>query len=111
MARKSRDDVRLALVNYGRGANARRWTEEEDKWLVENYEALSAGELAGHLKRTVRAIYARAFKLGLRNQEPDWTVEELKAAFKDPQDPALKANRTMGAIYRARYRYRPVANE
>lgn len=111
MPRIKREALRKELMTFGRGTLAKRWTPEEDEWLEANYERMSAAELAEKLYRTPRAIYARAVKIGLRSQEPDWTIEELKAAFLNARDPKLLKKRSLSAIYQARSRYRPEAHE
>jgi len=42
------------------------WTDAEDRWLIENYPDTLAEDIARHLGRTVRSVYARANGMGLK---------------------------------------------
>ena len=53
----------------------KKWTEEETKYLVENYGKIEKEELIRHLNRTWTAITLKAQKLGLKVKER-WTKKE-----------------------------------
>lgn len=54
----------------------RYWTEEEDKFLVENYELLNNKEIAKRLNRTEVSIKNRARKLGVKKTSHLWEEHE-----------------------------------
>lgn len=56
---------------------ARPWMRGEEKYLRENYQTMTAKEIAGQLDRTENAINIKASRLGLRKSR-DWTTSEIK---------------------------------
>jgi len=55
----------------------RRWTEEEDKYIVENYGALSVEEISRNLDRSVYALRKRAIAIGVTCEAKRWSAEEM----------------------------------
>jgi hypothetical protein len=43
-----------------------KWTEKEDKYLVDHYRHLTADKISQNMGRSIIGIYHRAFRLGLR---------------------------------------------
>ena len=57
------------------------WSEEEVKFLIDNYDKYSATEIAHKLRRSISAIYKRANDIGLKKTEritsrQPWTAED-----------------------------------
>lgn len=48
----------------------RRWTEEEVKYLKENYESIPRAEIAQYLGRTLNSVQIKARKLGMKKLSP-----------------------------------------
>lgn len=71
---------RLGLnVNKNEGDKLKRkWREEEDNFIIENYKLLSVGEISAQLKRTVSAIRKRALALGVTRELKRWSAEEME---------------------------------
>ncbi len=44
---------------------AKRWTEEDLKYLIENYSHMTAKEISSHIGRNVWSIYNKVSALGL----------------------------------------------
>jgi hypothetical protein len=44
----------------------RRWTDDEQKWLLENHRNKSFEDMAKYLNRTVRSVRHRVYESGLR---------------------------------------------
>ena len=81
--------------------NNRIWTEEEIKYLKENYAKLSAKEIAKNLKRTKNAIKTKVMKLKINKRI--WTAAEIKYIKENysllkPVKIANKLNRSLGGI-------------
>ena len=56
----------------------RRWTTEEIDFLKNNFATMTHKELGATLDRTVSAVCAKCFELGLYKKEYPWTEKELK---------------------------------
>ena len=54
----------------------KKWNQEEDEFLIQNYDKLTSAEIAKKLNRTIPSINARREKLGLIEHLP-WTEEEI----------------------------------
>lgn len=55
----------------------KRWTDEEEKFLIENFHKMTNAELGKRLGRTTGAIDQRAMKLDLQKiHQTSWTAEE-----------------------------------
>lgn len=67
---------------YGRGARFPAWTGEETAFLRDNYETLTAPEIAAHLGRSVNAIHVRANILGLRSRHRSGMASLVPGYFK-----------------------------
>ncbi len=88
-----------------------KWTEEEERYLRENYASASWSELAAHLGRKESAIELRAFYMGLKRQQNTyprkrWTPEEKEVLRRYSQSEMsyeemreLLPNRNEQAIY------------
>ena len=48
--------------------HSRWWSEEDTKWLVENYSILGLTKCVEHLNRSASAIIHKAFRLGLKRK-------------------------------------------
>ena len=57
------------------------WTDAEDRWLIENYPDTLAEDIAKHLGRTVRSVYARANGMGLKKSAEFLSCEAAFAAM------------------------------
>lgn len=65
--------------------NRRKWTPEEDEWLTRHYSNTSVDECAKNLRRSVGAVYSKAFALRLgklygkdvNEQEPRFTDADI----------------------------------
>lgn len=73
-----------------------RWTEEETKYLLENYNELTDEELAGKLGRSRKAVSSKREKMGLRKDAADnqWTMKEvvyLKKYYRQMTDKEIAA--------------------
>lgn len=67
------------------------WTEEDDEYLLNNYDIMSIDELAETLYRTKAAISLRMNKFGIRNKNK-WTedkIEKLKEIYPTASDREL----------------------
>lgn len=57
----------------------KRWTEEEDNFLIENCTNLSIEEMKQHLQdRTLISVKDRLLKLRIYNKNSIWTEEDIK---------------------------------
>jgi DNA-binding CsgD family transcriptional regulator len=56
----------------------KKWSKEEDHFIVENYKMLKTESISRHLKRTVTAIRKRAVYLGIGGEAVRWTAEEAE---------------------------------
>lgn len=54
-----------------------KWTEEDEKYLVEWYGEKSADEIAVVLGKSVRSVYYKAQRLGISGRSRVWTEEDL----------------------------------
>lgn len=88
-----------------------RWTEEETKYLLENYNELTDRELAGKLGRSREAVSSKREKMGLLKDAADnqWTMKEviyLKEHYLKRTDKQIaeKLNRTRKAVTEQRRR-------
>lgn len=52
---------------------AKRWTEEDDSYLRDNYVSMGAPSCAEHLKRTASSVRTRAGRIGLSTSHRPWT--------------------------------------
>lgn len=82
----------------------RKWTPEEDKYLLENYVTQKIKDVGTHLNRTENAIKRRAKKLNCSKEtRQKWTEEELeiiRVAGKNCElVKQLIPHRTMNSIY------------
>jgi len=66
--------------------NKKRWTEEEDRFLLDNYESLSFDEIEKHLERTHNAILLRAIKLGVRRNGIDQRQGDINSLLLEKPD-------------------------
>ena len=57
--------------------DSRKWTKDEEQYLIENYDKLSISEMAKYLNRTESAIMTRVYKLNITNSNV-WTDEDLE---------------------------------
>jgi hypothetical protein len=68
----------------------KEWTDEELKYLIENYKSLSYDEIGRNLGRTRKAITIKVFALGLDSKrDPFWSdieIEYLKKVYEDAGD-------------------------
>jgi hypothetical protein len=83
----------------------RRWTAEEDDFLITNYESMTAGEIAARLDRTEDSVWIRARLHGLdkRGVVRPWTedeLEELRCSYGTVRPAVLaeKFGRTTSAV-------------
>lgn len=67
---RTRSSVKHRVGSLGllRPARPRPFTEEEDRWLMENFESLPIGQVARHLGRHVESIRQRARRMELVNE-------------------------------------------
>lgn len=56
----------------------RRWTEEEDDYIIENYGVLTAAEISRKLGRSVYALRKRAIAIGVTCEAKRWSAEEME---------------------------------
>lgn len=56
----------------------KRWSKEEDLFIIENYKVENIESISGHLKRTVSAIRKRAIYLNVGGEIVRWTSEEVE---------------------------------
>lgn len=56
----------------------KRWSEEEDNYIINNYRVLTVDEISERLGRTVYAIRKRALALGVTNEISRWSIEEME---------------------------------
>jgi DNA-binding CsgD family transcriptional regulator len=54
----------------------KRWTQEQDNFLIKNYKVLSIEEIVKHIDRTANAIEKRAVTLGIASALKRWTKDE-----------------------------------
>lgn len=55
----------------------RKWTEEEEKYIYENYETKSIREISEELKRNFSVVYRKMIDMGIYNKKYNrWTQEE-----------------------------------
>lgn len=56
----------------------KQWTNEQDKYLIDNYNTLSALEISVILNKPLKGVQKRATRLGLRKRDnrTDWSPEE-----------------------------------
>lgn len=59
----------------------KRWTEEEDRYIVENYGVLSVEEISRNLGRSVFALRKRAIAIGVTCEAKRWSAEEMDYLF------------------------------
>lgn len=80
------------------------WDSDDDRFLRNNYDKMTADEIAKKLKRTEAAVWARADMLGISNPLREWTdedVESLKAYVDEGlsyKEIGEKLNRSMTAV-------------
>lgn len=75
----------LTTISIGVNMNKPRWTEEEVKFLIENYDNKSVDELSTILKKSVRALSVKATKLKLRRsrkQQSNFDLVYIKNMIK-----------------------------
>ena len=104
----------IKLIEQGIDGKQRwlRWSQKEDEFLRENFSKMSHGELAEVLRRTKRAVRARAKTLditrlggrGWRRYEDGWTSSEDRYLTenygeKRAEDIASYLGRSVGAVY------------
>lgn len=70
-------------VRLGIASERRRWTAEEDEWLLERVGTVSVKYLAKQLKRNQRAVEGRMFVLGARriDRREGYTLSMLIMMF------------------------------
>jgi len=81
----------------------RKWSKEEDNFIIENYKVLSSKEISQHLNRTASAIRKRALALGISGTVNRWSEEEEnflkeKWGILNVDAVAKKLNRSRNAI-------------
>lgn len=85
----------------------KRWTTEDDNYILENYKTMSICELATHLDRSERMIKLRGNKLGInfQNRWSDYELAFVRENYPsmDLQEMSAVLNRTVGAIHQAAY--------
>lgn len=59
----------------------RYWTEEEDKFLRDNYSSMLSEKIAEKLSRSKKAVQRRAHRLGIANKTPKITLSLVKKEF------------------------------
>lgn len=59
----------------------RRWTEEEDRYIVDNYGVLSVEEISYNLGRSVFALRKRAIAIGVTCEAKRWSTEEMEYLY------------------------------
>jgi len=87
-------------------ANKRHWTEEEKKFLIENYKKYYVDDLAKRLNRSSMSVYKEASILGIVDKHKcfsNWTFDEISIIKNNYQKIGLKQvckllNRTQPAI-------------
>lgn len=74
-------DIKIQGIN-NRKPNRKKWTQDEDDFLINNYSVLSLDEIIRNLSdRSENAIIIRASKLGIKSKaviEQTWTEEEIQ---------------------------------
>jgi len=55
----------------------KRWTKEEDNYIIENYGVLTAAEISKKLGRSVYALRKRAIAIGVTCEAKRWSTEEM----------------------------------
>lgn len=97
----------MILLNYRKEVEKmtkrRKWTKEEDLYIIEHYLHLSYKKIGEHLNRTEPAINFRTKKLGLSKAPKEWSDSDvlyLKTNYKgqEIEDIAQTLNRTPRAI-------------
>ncbi len=81
----------------------KRWSEEEDNFIIENYRVLTVEVISKRLGRTVPAIRKRALALGVTEEVSRWTPEEMeflneKWGILNLETIAKKLNRTRNSV-------------
>jgi len=81
----------------------KKWTVEEDNYLIENYKKIEPKEISINLNRSMSSIHGRAKQLNIKIK-PDWSDEEIRI-LKDNYSKcsnyellSLLPNRTLGSI-------------
>ena len=61
------------------------WTDEETRFLIDNYSKMSIGEIAKHLRRTKSSVSSKGSSLGLKAEERRglWSPEECDFLLKN----------------------------
>ena len=75
----------LGLKKDKRAMAERYWTEEQDRYVIENYPNTDTNVMAEFLNKNPKTVTARAIKLGVKKEEV-WTKEEveiLKEVYSD----------------------------
>ena len=65
-------------IRYGEKFNAKRWTEEEDEFLIKNNKTMTDKEIANHLGRTLSSIVNRKRLLRTRCKKTHRTNRNIK---------------------------------
>ena len=63
--------------------NRRKWTAEEDKYIIDNYGKITFSEMAKYLNCAISTIQNRMVELGLEYDKKTlkrWTEEDIKQA-------------------------------
>src|SRR5271166_4676309 len=68
------------------------WIPEKIQYLTENYNKQSAEELAKYLGCSDKAVYQKAFKLGLKGRDPKIATRGLLRKFSESDVKFLKQN-------------------
>lgn len=53
-----------------------RWSEEDENFILDNYNKIPTSDIANYLNRSIRHIYNRAAKLGLKKETNSLSKEE-----------------------------------
>lgn len=65
--------------NYGGYRYGKQFTEQEDKYIIDNYSTMKIGEIADHLGCKYHQVKHRARKLGITKfKSRKWTVDEIE---------------------------------
>ena len=59
----------------------RKWTQEEDEFVIGNYKKMSSDEISLHINRTASSIRKRARALKVSSEVTHWTEEEEQFLF------------------------------
>lgn len=93
------------VVNIKNMTKRKRWSEEEEVYLIENYGKIDTKEIASKLQRTVASINWRAKSLNLsESRGKSWTTKEIELLLSDSPEKEIaeKLNRTVTAVRKKR---------